>query len=261
MVRNYVPKTNRSKLNERHIKRAVRAIFKKYMSQREAATLYNITRPTLQSRIRAILKKTTIEEYLDNNLSDDDGYDSEEEKTSKYATRNVFSLDKERELVEYIKKSANINYGLTYKQIRIFVADFAKCLACKYPPSWDNNGQAGMDWLQGFMKRNDDISLRKPENTSLARGIGFNRSKVNEFFENYSKLLKKYSFTPEKIFNLDETGVQTVLRPPKIVAPKGKKQVGLIASGEKGETVTIVGIINAIGQALPPVYIFPRIRT
>lgn len=46
----------------------------------------------------------------------------------------------------------------------------------------------------------------------------------------------------------------------KVVSTKGKKQVGQVASGERGELVTFVGIINASGSTVPPVFIYPRIR-
>lgn len=36
--------------------------------------------------------------------------------------------------------------------------------------------------------------------------------------------------------------------------------MGQIASAERGELVTMVGIINAIGAALPPVFVYPRLR-
>ncbi|KAJ8950799.1 hypothetical protein NQ314_007785 [Rhamnusium bicolor] len=104
------------------------------------------------------------------------------------------------------------------------------------------------------------ITLRKPESTSLASATGFNKRSVSDFFENYISVVMKYKLKPEKIFNVDETGVQTVLKPVKIVSTKGKKQVSLAASAEKGELTTVVGIINAVGFAVPLVYIFPRIH-
>src|SRR5699024_2830770 len=45
-----------------------------------------------------------------------------------------------------------------------------------------------------------------------------------------------------------------------IVSTTGKRQVSQIASTERGELVTFVGIVNAAGRALPPCYVFPRIR-
>ncbi|KAF2887697.1 hypothetical protein ILUMI_18476 [Ignelater luminosus] len=125
---------------------------------------------------------------------------------------------------------------------------------------WNLQKKVGVDLLHGFMKKNSTLSLRKPESTSLARELGFIKARVDEFFGNYKSVLEKYEFTPDQIFSLDETGITTVLSPPKVVAPKGKKLIGLVAAVEKGELVTFVGIISATGNALPPVYIFPRVR-
>jgi len=62
------------------------------------------------------------------------------------------------------------------------------------------------------------------------------------------------------IFNVDETGVTTVQTPKQVVAEKGKKQVGAITSAERGELVTVVCAVNATGNAVPPMFIFPRVR-
>ena len=110
------------------------------------------------------------------------------------------------------------------------------------------------------MDRHKDLSLRKPESTSLMRSIGFTKAKVDTFFENYIQVLEKSKFRPENIYNLDETGITTVLKPTKVVSEKGKKQVGQIASAERGELITFVGIINAVGNTIPPVFVFPRVR-
>jgi len=40
---------------------------------------------------------------------------------------------------------------------------------------------------------------------------------------------------PSRIFNMDETGLQTGQKPQKILAKKGKHQVGGIVSAERGE--------------------------
>lgn len=37
-------------------------------------------------------------------------------------------------------------------------------------------------------------------------------------------------------------------------------QVGQIVSAERGELVTFVGILNAVGDSIPPVFIFPLVR-
>ena len=70
--------------------------------------------------------------------------------------------------------------------------------------------------------------------------------------------MAKYCFSAERILNIDESGISTVLPPPKIIAQTGYKQAGQSVSREQGEQVTFVGIVSASGTAFPPVYIFPR---
>ncbi|KAF2890125.1 hypothetical protein ILUMI_16048, partial [Ignelater luminosus] len=80
---------------------------------------------------------------------------------------------------------------------------------------------AGLDWLRGFMKRHEnDISLCKPENTSIHRAMAFNKPVVDDFFSKYISVLEKYKFKPDEIWNLDETGLTTVMPLTKVVAPK-----------------------------------------
>lgn len=92
---------------------------------------------------------------------------------------------------------------------------------------------AGKDWFISFMGRQKDLKLRKPENTSLARSIlpymAFNREYVGNFFENLRETFDRHKFKPERIYNLDETGISAVMRPPKVIAmafgaPKGKSK-------------------------------------
>lgn len=105
-----------------------------------------------------------------------------------------------------------------------------------------------------------EISLRKPENTSISRSMAFNKAVVDDFFSKYVTVLEKHNFKAEQIWNLDETGLTTVMPPIKVVATKGKKQVAHISSQERGELVTFVGIISAAGSTVPPVFVYPRLR-
>ncbi|KAJ0169944.1 hypothetical protein K1T71_014550 [Dendrolimus kikuchii] len=110
------------------------------------------------------------------------------------------------------------------------------------------------------MKRNADLSIRSPEATSLSRCTSFNRTNVHSFFEKYTEVFQRHNLTPSRIWNMDETGVTTVQKPKKIVAQKGLKQVGSATSGERGTLITLAAAVNAIGNTIPPMFIFPRIR-
>ncbi|KOB63948.1 Jerky protein [Operophtera brumata] len=56
---------------------------------------------------------------------------------------------------------------------------------------------AGKEWLDSFSRRNAILSMRKPENTSAARSYGFNKTAVNDFFENLEKILVKHELAAE----------------------------------------------------------------
>ncbi|GBP07644.1 hypothetical protein EVAR_2768_1 [Eumeta japonica] len=155
---------------------------------------------------------------------------------------------------------AKIHHGLTLTKVRQLAYEYAKKLNCRYPPSWDINKSAGLDWTYGFRKRNNNISLRKPENTSVARSFSFNKTAVETFFNNLEDVLTRFNFTVDRIINFDETGITTVLNTPKILAEKTQRQIGQIVSGERGELVTFGGIITGTGNSIPPVYVFPRVH-
>ncbi|GBN44100.1 hypothetical protein AVEN_29724-1 [Araneus ventricosus] len=60
---------------------------------------------------------------------------------------------------------------------------------------------------------------------------------------------------------MDETGVSTLPnRTPKVVTPKGRKNVYKISSAERGQTVTAVCCMSDTRVFVPPVLILPGKR-
>jgi len=129
------------------------------------------------------------------------------------------------------------------------------------PYNWTENCLAGEDWFAGFIKRHKDISMRTPEAMSLGRAASFNKSNVAAFFQNLTDVKSHYNFAPKDMWNVDETGCNTVQDVVQVVAPTGMKQVGSTAGAEdRGKLVTLCCAVNAIGQALPPMFIFLRVH-
>uniref|UniRef100_H2YBW1 DDE-1 domain-containing protein n=1 Tax=Ciona savignyi TaxID=51511 RepID=H2YBW1_CIOSA len=167
---------------------------------------------------------------------------------------DVFQDFEEEELASYIIQCSKMFHGLTRIDCRRLAFQYAQSNKKKIPSSWAEKEIAGKDWFLGF------LALRMPEATSLARSISFNKYNVNLFFDNFESVMQRYKFQPHRIWNLDETGITTVQKPKRILAQKGLKQVGQISSSERGVLVTLCCCINAVGQALPPAYIFPRVH-
>lgn len=99
-------------------------------------------------------------------------------------------------------------YGLTPREVRELAYKIAKANGMAMPSIWKSKKVAGRKWFRGFMKRNPDISIRKPEATSLSRLTSFNHPNVKRFIDNLSSIFQKCPLlnNPSRIWNLDETG-------------------------------------------------------
>ncbi|XP_042912926.1 uncharacterized protein [Parasteatoda tepidariorum] len=244
MPRNWKKKTDRVRASIPTIKEAVNEVLTKGMSIRNVAKAFNMSKSTLSRHVTVAKQIPTTESY---------------EPNPDIGNRRIFSVNEENELCGYLKTCSQMCYGLTTIQTRKLAFEFANFLG-KAPVAWQENEIAGKDWLSGFLDRQRELSIRTPESTSQARACSFNKNNVSIFFQKLEGLLQKYKFEPADIYNCDETGLSTVTECPKIIATKGTKQVGQITSAERGQLVTMLNFINAIGNTIPPVYVFPRVN-
>ena len=183
---------------------------------------------------------------------------SQKVRQSHLADTRLFSRDIEEELVQYILTMEEMMFGLTTVDIRDMAYQLAERNHIDHPIK---NEIAGRDWLRGFLSRNKQLSIRQPESTSAARARGFNHTAVNRFFDLLEALMEEHKFPPDKIYNVDETGMTTVQsRPSKIVALRGRKQVGSLTSAERGVLVTTEICMSATGSFVPPLFVWPRVR-
>lgn len=248
MVRNYSRKTNRGGTPKDVMWRAVNSVISNHQSIRQVASEYGICHVTLYKYVK--MKREMMK------ANNDMG---EELAIVGYAhNRQIFSDRQEVALEQYLKHAADIFFGLSPKEVRSLAYDCAKEYKIDIPATWIENKMAGRDWFTSFMKRHPGLSIRAPESTSLARATNFNEANTNLYFQKLGEVLERYKLEPKDIWNLDETGVTTVQKPRNIVASKGMKQVGAITSAERGQLVTVCGAVSAIGNSIPPMFIFPR---
>ena len=77
------------------------------------------------------------------------------------------------------------NYGLAKIQARKFAYDYAVAIKkTNIPDNWIKKKIASKDWIRGFLNRQSHLSIRTPEATSLSRATSFNKTNVDNFFEN-----------------------------------------------------------------------------
>lgn len=128
---------------------------------------------------------------------------------------------------------------------------------CKHPKSWDASSKAGAGWFSAYLKRNPTLSIRCAEATSLAQATSFNKNNMAAFYGKDDEVIRKHSFTANDNWNVDETGITTVQTPDRVIGKHGTKEVGVMTSGERASLVSIACAVNAIGNKIPPKFVFP----
>lgn len=117
-----------------------------------------------------------------------------------------------------------------------------------------NVKQEASNLYMRIMSRHPELSLGIPE-----CAIDFNKPVVMQFFNLFGKLMDRYKFTPDRLYNCEETGISSVpTNKAKIIPAKDRKQVGTITSIERSKTVAVEKCMNSIGRYIPLLLFFPR---
>lgn len=248
MPRSKTGRKREKKVSHDMMEKAIKSVLNGQSKPRDAIQAFEIPKSTFFRQL-SFCKKNNIEanEY-------------------KYApncdVKKILTEEEEEMLVNYVVTISQMHYGLTQKEFRRVAYKFAVARKKTVSSLWIEEEMAGTQWLRHFRKRHaKKLSLRKPEPTSLSRATSFNRTNVSQFFQHLMTAYDRYGpFLPQNIYNLDETGLTTVQVPDRILAVRGEKQVGKITSAERGQLVTAIVAINAVGLTVPPLLIFPRVK-
>lgn len=79
----------------------------------------------------------------------------------------------------------------------------------------------------------------------MTHATSFTEANVNRFFDNHAVFKGRHKFTPQDVYNLDDTGWITVHRPLKVIVEKGKRTVSQMTSAERGTLATFVATVGA----------------
>ncbi|CAK1578971.1 unnamed protein product [Parnassius mnemosyne] len=232
----YKRKSDRKLVFTEEILKDAKERIRRGQSQRSVAESLNVPESTLRKRLKAGTVPCSLGRFS-----------------------NVFTPELDSNLAEHCRRLDLCFYGLTKKELGRVAYDLANKNGLNHRFNNDKK-EASKKWVENFARRHN-FSLRQPEKTSLARAAGFNRVQVQRFYDNLKQVLTTFKFVGRQIFNMDETGLQTVPNKlPKVYAKKGKKIVGKVVSAERGQTVTAVCCMGATGIFVPPALIFPRKR-
>lgn len=242
MPRKYERKSDQQTWDHVAMQNAIRAVKQDKMPFSTAAKQFNVPRNTLKRRV------------LGKNR------DAVDDKKVMGSLRSVFNEQQEQEICDYIFEMETRFYGVSNSDLRRLAFQLAE--RNNLPHRFNKDSEmAGKDWIACFRERHPNISLRKPEATSLARAQAFNRVNVEKFFGILQSVQEKQFHPAHRIYNVDETGLLTVqTKHTKVFALKGRRQVGAITSAERGLLSTFEVCMSAGGHFIPPFVVFPRQR-
>ena len=107
----------------------------------------------------------------------------------KYGVQPKMDMD----LSNHVKKLSRMFHGLSKEKVLVLAYKFAVANGVEVPDSWHRQTKAGQTFWLNFSQRNN-LSIRKPESTSLARVTAFNRHTVAMFFDNLSDVYANNNF-------------------------------------------------------------------
>lgn len=226
----YFRKTDRGSWKEEDLKNAILAVTEEKESIRAAAKMYRIPERTLRRRLV-----------------------SRNDRKISLGPQPQLGREVEEKLAAHIIKLQKSGFPLVRKSVLRLAYQIAERLNIKttFNPI---KKKAGKDWFCNFMRRNPRLSIRKAQGLSRDRAERLNREETADYFELLKKTLQEHNLMnkPGHIFNMDETGLQLNGNPGEVIAEKGSKDVSQVTSAERGETITVVGCLNAEGMYLPP---------
>lgn len=205
----------------------------KGVSMYRAARQYSVPEQTLRDRTKGLVD-------LDAKI----GFDT------------IFNKDEEDKLVGHITYMAEIGYGYNASGIKYMAKDYADSLGkhVKAKEALSNNR------FYNFLKRWPNLKVVKPQKLSIARAKSASRDTLNNYYKELGTILTNNGLRdkPQNIYNIDETGVSTEHNPPKVVCDSSIKPQNITST--RSSTVTIIASGNALGNSIPPYYIFPGQR-
>jgi hypothetical protein len=167
----------------------------------------------------------------------------------------LFAQEQEALLARHIQTMAEVGYGYSRQETINLASDFAVSLGLR-----DRNHPLTDRWLYQFIRRWPELNIKKPRSLDMARARSATREAIDCYFDALNNIMVKYHLVakPHLMYNVDEKGLNSEHKPPKIVSGKHHK-VQAVTSG-RSKTVTVIGCVNAVGQQVPPYFVFPGAR-
>ena len=154
---------------------------------------------------------------------------------TKFTATPYLAPEEEDELIGYLRKASQLGYGKTRRQVKEIVERVATTNGILHSESISDG------WWKRFLQRHGNIALRSGNATAHVRMKATNKENIKYYFKLLKEIFDTNNFAahPERVYNMDESGMPLDPKPPKVVSLKGQKKVIYHTSGEKGQIMVL----------------------
>ena len=170
----------------------------------------------------------------------------------------ILSIDEENEIVSWIFKMSKMGFPISKDHLLDTVQMIVKSQKRETPFT---NGRPSKHWYSSFLRRHPGLSLRMGQNLTSARAA-VTEEKLRNWFDTVGKYLSSEGLkeiSPERIFNMDESGFLLTPKTEKYLVRRGQKAVYNVCKSDKECYTALMGG-NAAGQLLPTMIVFKNQR-
>ncbi|KAH3800494.1 hypothetical protein DPMN_154127 [Dreissena polymorpha] len=163
----------------------------------------------------------------------------------------LFNPEEENRLADHIIHMGNIGYGYPLSVVLSVAAGYAKSLGKTIAKN-----QLSKPRFYSFLKRREELKVVTPQKLTSSRAKSSSKHTRAKYFSELQSVLQQNDllYARERIFNINVTGFDTDHTPPMVVCGSECKPQAI--TSPRTRTVTIVGGANAIGNQIPPFYVF-----
>ncbi|CAG8783178.1 12753_t:CDS:2 [Cetraspora pellucida] len=165
----------------------------------------------------------------------------------------VLTDHEEEQLVGYCLNMQRLGFGLSRSGVNHCVMEIVGRDGRPHPFNENGPGQA---WWKRFLKDHSELSFHVLQALNEAYAQKANLIIINDHFNKLQKILTEYSLTPDRIWNMDETGFIIEPKLQKVIAKKGACQVHHVSYGSNHEHISVCPTISDAGTYIPPLIIY-----
>jgi len=161
----------------------------------------------------------------------------------------------EETIAKCLKARAIMGYPCDKEELKDLIQQYVQSKGLK---TRFTNNRPGNDWYYGFMRRNPELSFKKPEHLQKARQSARDPFVVYDFFDTVKEVYAKAGVNDTDgslIFNADESGFSSDPSRLKAIGCKGKA-LNRVSGGSGRDNTTVLACVSAVGQVFPPLIVF-----